>query len=62
MGFYPEKRPVYDTAFVLLEEPPITIQIPPWAIRLVLDTPALDRAMKEVDLTLDTDIEELPQL
>ncbi|MBO5667306.1 MAG: hypothetical protein J6S45_07650 [Firmicutes bacterium] len=62
MGFYPEKRPIYDTAFVLLEEPPIAIKIPPWAIRLVLDTPALDRAMKEVDLTLDTDIEELPQL
>jgi len=62
MGFYPEKRPIYDTAFVLLEEPPIAIKIPPWAIRLVLDTPALERAVQEEDLILDTDIEELPQL
>ncbi|MBQ4505488.1 MAG: hypothetical protein II983_07415, partial [Firmicutes bacterium] len=62
MGFYPEKRPIYDTAFVLLEEPPIAIKIPPWAIRLVLDTPALERAVREEDLILDTDIEELPQL
>lgn len=62
MGFYPQKRPIYDTAFVLLEEPPMAIQIPPWAIRLVLDTPALERAVTEEDLILDTDIEELPQL
>ena len=62
MGIYPQKRPVWDTAFVLLEEPPMAVKFPPWAIRLVLDTPALERAMKEADLTLDTDIEELPQL
>ena len=62
MGFYPQKRPPYDTAFILLEEPPISVKIPPWAIRMVLDTPALERAMEDVDLTLDSDIEELPQL
>ena len=62
MGIYPQKRPPWDTAFVLLEEPPMAVKFPPWAIRLVLDTPALERAMKELDLTLDTDIEELPQL
>ena len=53
---------MWDTAFILLEEPPITVKIPPWAIRLVLDTPALERAMKEVDLSLDSDLDELPQL
>ena len=62
MGFYPQKRPPYDTAFVLLEEPPMSVKMPPWVIRLVLDTPALEKAAKEADLTLDTDIEELPQL
>lgn len=62
MGIFPQKRPAWDTAFVLLEEPPMAVKIPPWAIRLVLDTPALERAAKELDLFLDTDIEELPQL
>ncbi len=62
MGIYPQKRPPYDVAFVLLEEPPLSVKMPPWAIRLVLDTPALERTVKELDLTLDTDIEELPEL
>ena len=62
MGIYPQKRPSYDVAFVLLEEPPISVKMPPWAIRLVLDSPALEHAVKELDLTLDSDIEELPQL
>ena len=62
MGLYPQKRPPYDVAFVLLEEPPLSVKMPPWAIRLVLDTPALERTVKELDLTLDTDIEELPEL
>ena len=62
MGIYPQKRPPYDVAFVLLEEPPLSVNMPPWAIRLVLDTPALERTVKELDLTLDSDLEELPQL
>ena len=62
MGIYPQKRPPYDTAFVLLEEPPVTFKMPPWAIRLVLDAPSIERTAKELDLSLDSDIEELPQL
>ena len=62
MGIYPQKRPAWDTAFVLLEEPPMAVKFPSWAIRLVLDTPALERAVKELDLSLDTDLDELPQL
>ncbi|MBR2929521.1 MAG: hypothetical protein IKC24_10260 [Oscillospiraceae bacterium] len=62
MGAYPGKRPPYDTAFVLLEEPPMTFKMPPWAIRLVLDAAAIERTAKELDLSLDSDIEELPQL
>ena len=62
MGIYPQKCPTWETAFILLEEPPMAVKIPPWAIRLVLDTPALERAVQEVDLSLDSDLEELPQL
>ena len=65
MGIYPQKRPPYDTAFVLLEEPPLSVKMPPWAIRLVVPTPALERAAREaaeqdgMDLI---DLDELPQL
>ena len=62
MGIYPQKRPPYDTAFVLLEEPPVSFKMPPWAIRLVLDALSIERTAKELDLSLDSDIEELPQL
>lgn len=62
MGFYPQKRPPYDAAFVLLEEPPMSFKMPPWAIRLVLNDQTLERTSKELDLSLDSDLEELPQL
>lgn len=62
MGIYPQKRPPYDTAFVLLEEPPMLFKMPPWAIKLVLGEAALERTAKELDLSLDADLEELPQL
>ncbi len=62
MGIYPQKRPPYEAAFILLEEPPLSVKMPPWAIRLVLDTPQLEQTAKELDLSLDTDLEELPQL
>jgi len=62
MGIFPQKRPAWDTAFILLEEPPMAVKFPPWAIRLVLDTPALERAVDELDFSLDSDLDELPQL
>ena len=63
MGIYPQKRPVYDTAFVLLEEPPLSIKIPPWAIKLVLETPALEKAAREAAEELpEIDWDELPRL
>ena len=64
MGIYPKKRPPYDTAFVLLEEPPLSVQMPPWAIRLVLTAPALEKARQETQAawTDDIDWDELPQL
>ena len=64
MGIYPKKRPPYDTVFVLLEEPPLSVQMPPWAIRLVLTEPALEKARQETQAawTDDIDWDELPQL
>ena len=64
MGVYPQKRPPYETAFVLLEEPPMSVKFPPWAIRLTLDLPGIEKAARETaeeypDLI---DLEELPQL
>ncbi|MBE6995207.1 MAG: hypothetical protein E7429_00515 [Ruminococcaceae bacterium] len=62
MGFYPKKRPPYDAAFVLLEEPPLSFAMPPWAIRLVLDVPGLERAAQETAEEYGIELEELPQL
>lgn len=63
MGVYPQKRPPYDTAFVLLTEPPLAVGMPPWAIRLVLETPALERAAREAaaELPDEIDWDELPR-
>lgn len=47
MGVYPVKRPPYETAFVLLDEPPLSVTMPPWAIRLVLTLPSLERAARQ---------------
>ena len=47
MGIYPKKRPPYETAFVLPGEPPGAFPTPPWAIRLVLELPELERAARE---------------
>ena len=64
MGIYPKKRPPYETAFVLLEEPPMSVKIPPWAIRLVLDLPGLEKAKQEAaeEYPDMIDWDELPQL
>ena len=62
MGIYPEKRPGYDTAFVLLEEPPLAVKMPPWAIRLVLSQKALDRAAADADTWAEERLEEMPEL
>ena len=62
MGIYPQKRPPYDVAFIMMEDPGASFPVPPWAIRLVLDAPALEKACRETDLSLDTDINELPEL
>ncbi len=47
MGIYPEKRPPYETAFVLLEEPPLSVRVPPWAVRLVLGEDGLGQDVRK---------------
>ncbi len=63
MGIYPEKRPPYETAFILLGEPPLSVRMPPWAIRLALELPDLERAVRETNLDLpdEIDLDELPR-
>lgn len=60
MGIYPEKRTPYETAFILLGEPPLSVKTPPWAIRLVLEAPDLDRAAEQ--LPEEMNLSELPEL
>lgn len=62
MGIYPQKRPPYDVAFVLMEEPPISFKIPPWAIRLVLGEPGLEKTVADLEENNEAYLEELPQL
>ena len=61
MGRYPHRRPPYDAAFVLLEEPPLSFPMPPWAIRLVLSLPDLERASREA-AEWDEPLDAMPEL
>ena len=63
LGFYPKSRPAYETAFVFLGQPPASIPVPPWAIRLVLEIPDLQRTLESVEEEEPelTDWDELPR-
>ena len=62
MGIFPKKRPDYDVAFVLMEEPPISYKMPPWAIRLVLGEEGLERTKTVLEEDDDEYLKELPEL
>lgn len=63
MGIYPQKRPPYETAFILPGEPPIPVQMPPWAIRLSLTESELAQAARPTPLEDEgPDWAELPYL
>ena len=63
MGIYPAKRPPYDAAFVLLEEPPLTYRMPPWCIKLLLNiSDFAGRRKANTDDWDEENIEELPEL
>lgn len=42
-GIYPEKMPPYETAFVFLEEDYEDQEVPPWAMKLILEAEDLER-------------------
>ena len=46
-GIYPVKRPVYDTAFVFMEQDFLDVDVPPWAMKIILSPEDLDRDVKE---------------
>lgn len=64
MGRYPDKRPPYETAFVMMEEPSISVEVPRWAIRLTLTEPELESARRQaMDEERDElELAELPEL
>ena len=62
MGFYPKRRPPYDAAFVLLEEPPMSVHMPPWAIRLVLTLSGLEKAAREAAEWEEEEKDTMPEL
>lgn len=63
MGIYPGKRPDYDAAFVLLEEPPLEFRMPPWCIRIMLGITGLEKAAKESEeLYQEELVSEMPEL
>ncbi len=41
-GIYPEKRPEYDVVFVYLDEDERRIPVPPWAIKLIIESESLE--------------------
>ena len=68
MGRYPEKRPSYEAAFVMPEDPVLAVDTPPWAIRLTLTEPELEAAARQAEETAEADgrdeedLRELPEL
>ena len=48
-GIYPKKRPVYETAFVFMEQDFSDASVPPWAIRLVIEKEELEEQTRLSD-------------
>ena len=49
-GYYPRKKPPYDTAFVFMEEDYSDVSVPPWAMKLIIEKEKLE---EEAALRLD---------
>ena len=62
MGIYPTKRPDYETAFILLEEPPLSVKIPPWAIRILPSLPWKKPHENFDEFWQEEVLQELPEL
>ena len=63
MGIYPTRRPPYETAFVLLAEPPLALDMPRWAIRLMPELPEREaREMLDESVWIEDILAEMPEL
>lgn len=62
MGIYPEKRPDYEVAFVLLDEPPLSVKIPPWAVRITPELPWKKQHASFDEFWQEEVLQELPEL
>ena len=47
-GIYPRQRPPWDTAFVFMEEDFSDVQVPPWAIKLVVEKENLEEEKEKL--------------
>lgn len=45
-GIFPLKKPLYETAFIFLKEDYTDVDVPPWAIKLILDETQLGREVE----------------
>ena len=52
-GIYPRKKPLFDTAFVFMEEDYTDVSVPPWAMKLIIEKEALE---EEAALRLDYEL------
>lgn len=52
-GYYPRKKPPYDTAFVFMEEDYSDAAVPPWAMKLIIEKEVLE---EETALRLDYEL------
>ncbi len=63
MGIYPVRRPPYETAFILLAEPPLALEMPRWAIRLVPELPERESVQTlDESVWIEEILAELPEL
>ena len=62
MGIYPTKRPDYEVAFILLEEPPLSVKMPPWAIRIMPELPWKKQHDSLDEFWQEEILQELPEL
>ena len=46
-GTFPVKKPPYETAFVFLKEDYRDVDVPPWAIKLILEEEDLERRQED---------------
>lgn len=52
-GYYPRRKPPYDTAFVFMEEDYSDVSVPPWAMKLIIEKEQLE---EETALRLDYEL------